>query len=334
MDASLFARLSPTKRIIGITGTRGKSTVTHMIAEMLHAAGMRVFLGGNVRDTATLPLLRAVTPDDTVVLELDSWQLQGFASADLSPWIAVWTNFMRDHMNYYANDMDRYFGDKAAVAMHQKPGDFFVAPLEIKERIEQLVGSLPSTWMAPRVLPPDLPLRIPGIHNRVNAGFAYAVGEILHLPDSVIRQSLADFSGLPNRLQYLGEKHQIAYYNDSNATTPEATLAALDALAGKPLVLIAGGNDKESNYAALAQAIQKAVRALVLFEGAATEKLAPLLGDFPYTLVSSMSDAVRAAETLAHPGDTILLSPGATSFGIFKNEYDRGDQFIRAFEEA
>jgi UDP-N-acetylmuramoylalanine--D-glutamate ligase len=239
---------------------------------------------------------------------------------------------MRDHMNYYANDMDRYFADKAAVAMHQKPGDFFVAPSEIRERIERLVGSLPSTWVAPRALPPDLPLRIPGIHNRVNSGFAYAVGEILHLPDSVIRQSLADFSGLPNRLQYLGEKQQIAYYNDSNATTPEATLAALDALAGKPLVLIAGGNDKESDYAALAQAIQKAVRALVLFEGAATEKLIPLLGDFPYTLVSSMPDAVRAAETLAHPGDTILLSPGATSFGIFKNEYDRGDQFIRVFE--
>jgi UDP-N-acetylmuramoylalanine--D-glutamate ligase len=115
MDASLFAKLSPAT-IVGITGTRGKSTVTHLIYEMARSAGKNPFLGGNERGTATLPLLLKTDGASTIILELDSWQLQGFEDARASPHISVWTNFLPDHMNYYKGDMDRYFEDKAAIS--------------------------------------------------------------------------------------------------------------------------------------------------------------------------------------------------------------------------
>ena len=122
MDASLFAKLS-SSMIVGITGTRGKSTVTHMIYEIVKAAGKSVYLGGNERDMATLPLLKKTGIGDIIFLELDSWQLQGFADNLLSPHISIWTNFMPDHMNYYKGDMDKYFSDKAAIVRWQKEGD-------------------------------------------------------------------------------------------------------------------------------------------------------------------------------------------------------------------
>ncbi|HEY4510675.1 MAG TPA: Mur ligase family protein, partial [Candidatus Paceibacterota bacterium] len=111
MDASLFSRFTPAT-IIGVTGTRGKSTVTHVLYEMLIKSGRRAFLGGNVKGMATLPLLKKVKPGDIIIMELDSWQLQGFGEAKLSPHIAIFTNFLPDHLNYYKGDMNKYFSDK------------------------------------------------------------------------------------------------------------------------------------------------------------------------------------------------------------------------------
>ena len=156
MDASLFASLvghsvsninvstwTLNVQVVGITGTRGKSTVTHLIYEILKASGRRVFLGGNVRGLATLPLLKKVKPDDIVVMELDSWQLQGFEEAKTSPNIAVFTTFLPDHQNYYKNDMDKYFSDKANIYRWQKEGDWFIAGPRtakiIKEKIKRVL---------------------------------------------------------------------------------------------------------------------------------------------------------------------------------------------------
>ena len=130
---------------MGITGTRGKSTTTHLIYEMAKAAGKDPVLGGNERDTATLPLLATTGKKSLIILELDSWQLQGFEDSHISPHIAVWTNFLPDHMNYYKGDMDRYFEDKAAIARFQKAGDTFITTREIKEKIESRFGALAGT---------------------------------------------------------------------------------------------------------------------------------------------------------------------------------------------
>ena len=127
MDASLFAKFSPAT-IIGVTGTRGKTTTTNLLVHILETAFPgHVFIGGNIRGMATLPLLKKAKAGDYVVLELDSWQLQGFGDAKLSPRVAVFTNFLHDHMNYYKGDMNQYFADKANIYIHQSERDVLVA---------------------------------------------------------------------------------------------------------------------------------------------------------------------------------------------------------------
>lgn len=333
-DAALFATLSPAT-IVGITGTRGKSTTTHLIYEMARAAGKNPVLGGNERGTATLPLLTTTDTASTVILELDSWQLQGFEDAKISPRVSVWTNFFPDHMNYYKGDMDRYFQDKAAIARFQKAGDFFVTTREIKEKIEARFGALAATCVTDPILSEGWEISLLGEHNRKNAAFASAAARAMGIADDIIKNTLKNFSGLPGRLQLLGEKNGVAFYDDGNSTTPEALSAALAALAplGRPIVLIAGGSDKELDFTTVVPNVEKNIKKLVLFNGKATDKIVALLPkDFSYSTAANMDEAVAAAVAAATPGDIILLSPGATSFGIFKNEYDRGDQFKAAFE--
>jgi UDP-N-acetylmuramoylalanine--D-glutamate ligase len=335
MDASLFAKLSHAT-IIGITGTRGKSTVTHLVYEMAKAAGKNVFLGGNERGMATLQLLPEINEGDLVILELDSWQLQGFEESRISPHISIWTNFMPDHMNYYKGDMDRYFRDKAAIARFQKAGDVFITMPEIKEKIESTFGALQGTCVTNTFLPDDWDIALPGEHNRKNAGYAAAAARTLGISDDIIKNVLKDFSGLPGRMEFLGEKSGIAFYNDANSTTPEAAVAALRTFAstGRPIILIGGGSDKELDFTELACEIEEKAKKAVFFAGKATEKLQKLLPEgFPAETVSNMSDAVTHALSSAKAGDIILLSPGATSFGVFKNEYDRGDQFRACFDK-
>ncbi len=335
MDASLFAKLSPAT-IVGITGTRGKSTITHLIFEMARATGINPFLGGNERGTATLPLLATTDAECAVILELDSWQLQGFEDMKISPHISVWTNFLPDHMNYYKGDMNRYFQDKAAIARFQKHGDVFVTTREIKEKIEARFGALAGTCVTNPVLPDDWEIMLLGEHNRKNAAFACAAAQAMGIADDIIKNTLKNFSGLPGRLELLGEKNGVAFYDDGNSTTPEAAIAALKALAplDRPIVLIAGGSDKALDFSTLIPEIEARVKKLVLFDGTATEKIKALLAkDFSYASAASMEEAFAAAIAASAPHDIILLSPGATSFGIFKNEYDRGDQFKAAFKK-
>lgn len=336
MDASLFAKLSPAT-IVGVTGTRGKSTVTHLIYEMLIAAGKRAFIGGNERDVATLQLLPKVRKGDIVVLELDSWQLQGFEENGVSPHVAVWTNFMPDHMNYYKNDMDRYFRDKAAIARFQKESDFCIAAPEIKERIESRFGPLRGKCITDISLPAAWHVALRGEHNRRNAAYAHEAARVLGVAESVVKHVLATWPGLPGRLEYLGEKDlgggkRAAFYDDGNATTPEATIMALHTLAKehRPLVLIAGGSDKNLDFKTLVPEIERTANAVVLFEGAATGKMRPLFSrNISAERAAGMDEAFAKALAAARtfPDAIVLLSPAATSFGIFKNEYDRSDQF-------
>jgi UDP-N-acetylmuramoylalanine--D-glutamate ligase len=146
MDASLFAKLAPEVMIIGVTGTRGKSMTTMLIYEILKSneksLKRKIYLGGNVRGGATLPLLSKVKEGDIVVLELDSWQLQGWGVAKISPHISVFTTFMRDHMNYYKNDEKRYFADKANIFKYQKKGDVLIIRPDMKKLIPKTLSKL------------------------------------------------------------------------------------------------------------------------------------------------------------------------------------------------
>ncbi len=338
MDASLFAKFTPAT-IVGVTGTRGKSTVTHLIYHILeHAYPKHVFLGGNVRGMATLPLIKKTKVGDIVVLELDSWQLQGFGDTKLSPHISVFTNFYPDHLNYYKGDMDIYFDDKANIFKFQKGEEVFIVGEQVvKEIKERFKGEREADILIAKksIVPKSWKIKIPGEHNRANIACAISVCKELDVPDKIIKEGVESFKGVPGRLEFLREVHGVKYYNDTTATTPDGNRVALEALADKKkknIVLIAGGADKNLDYTSMARLVHKTVKGLVLIEGAATEKLLALIPkktSYPVYIVGSMKDAVEAARDFAQKGDTVLLSPGSASFGVFKNEFDRGDQFVK-----
>lgn len=334
MSASWCAELSGV-RTIGVTGTRGKTTVTRMLEAILKAATIPHRLGGNIRGVATLPLVTTLRPRDTLLMELDSWQLQGFGDAGLSPHIAVFTTFLRDHQNYYHNDLNRYFVDKANIFHFQGSDDVLVTTPALRREI-QARGFTPQSKivLAPRTLPAGWRLRVPGEHNRQNAALALATARSLGIKDTVTRRALAGFAGVSGRLELVRTVRGVAYYNDTTATTPDALYAALDALTSKrgKIILIAGGTDAELDLSQFWTRVSRAVKYLVLFNGTATHKLLEQVSQKKrdsIPVVHSMIEALRNATARARRGDVVLLSPGAKSFGIFKNEYDRGDQFMK-----
>lgn len=338
MDASLFAKFTPAT-IVGVTGTRGKSTVTHLLEHILtRAYPKHVFVGGNVRGVASLPLLKKTKIGDIVILELDSWQLQGFGDAGLSPHVSVFTNFLNDHLNYYKGDMGKYFDDKVNIFRYQNDDEVLVlgeqASKEIKTRYKNKIKS--ELLVAKKsIVPKAWKIKIPGEHNRANIACAILVCQELDVPKKTIKEGVESFLGVPGRLELVRTVGWVKYYNDTTATTPDGNKVALEALANKKkknIVLIAGGADKELDYSGMAKLVHKTVKGLVLIEGAATEKLLALIPkktSYPVYIVDSMKDAVETAREFSKKGDTILLSPGAASFGVFKNEFDRGDQFVK-----
>jgi UDP-N-acetylmuramoylalanine--D-glutamate ligase len=344
MSASLFARIVDVP-MVGVTGTRGKSTVTCLIEALLRADGKEVLLGGNIRGVSNLTLLEQVTKKSVGVFELDSWQCQGFGEecslqvegvrqGPHSPSVAVFTSFMVDHMNYYGGAMETYLADKAHIFLHQHEGDLLVIgsqaldalkPYRARIRARVVVADashIPKAWT----------VRLLGPHGRYNVGIAVAVARELGVDDAVIRQVVETFGPLPGRLQYIGEHSGVRVYNDTNATTPDAvsaSLRALDPENSRSVVLIAGGVDKGLEPSVMVRAIVETCARVILLPGSGTEALLRLdmLPKDRYTCVESLTEAVDEAFRVAGIGQTIVLSPGFSSHNLFKNEYDRGDQF-------
>ncbi len=346
MDASLFAKFSPAT-LVGVTGTRGKTTTTHLIHHILLKANLiqnskfkiqnsgRVYLGGNIRGIATLPLLSKVRKGDIVVLELDSWQLQGFGTIKLSPHIAVFTNFLFDHMNYYKGNMDAYFRDKVNIFKYQKTGDILVFGSEKLKVKSEKFGIKSKVCVAKRSsVPQSWKIKILGEHNRENIACAIVVCRALEVSEQDIKRGVETFAGVSGRLELVRTVGGVRYYNDTTATTPDGNRVALTTLEEKNtknIILIAGGANKGLDYTDMAKLIHKIVKGLILIKGEASQKIIeklPQKHTYPIDIVSSMKDALKIAHAYACTRDSILLSPGAASFGVFKNEYDRGDQFV------
>lgn len=337
MSGALFAKLSGIP-IIGVTGTRGKSTVTHMIHHVLtHATeGTPVLLGGNVRGVSNLQLLNAVEEDSLCVMELDSWQLQGFGWAGISPQIAVFTSFMEDHMNYYKGSMDAYFADKAQIFIHQEESGVFVTTADVFERARVFAGGEGITLGQEVILtdasalPDDCILAMPGEHNRLNAALAFEALKATGLTEEEIFEGLATFPGVPGRLEYLGEKDGMKIYNDNNATTPTATRAGIKAVADKSgrknVILIMGGAGKELDMTPLLETIPDYCKKVVMIPGTGTDVVKDKIENG--VIVKNLEEAVTTALGSGEVGDVVLFSPAFASFGMFKNEYDRNDQFV------
>ncbi|HVU75504.1 MAG TPA: Mur ligase family protein, partial [Candidatus Paceibacterota bacterium] len=192
MSTALFAQSAAEigAVIVGVTGTRGKSTISHMIHHVLKRAGKRTHLGGNVRGLSTLAMLPDVQRGDIAVLELDSWQLQGFGDLRISPHVSVFSNLMPDHQNYY-KDIEEYFSDKANIFRYQRHGDTLVVGAQIEARVR--AAHPPIDPIVPGALAPDWELRLPGEHNRHNAALAASALLALGLNAQEIRDGLESF---------------------------------------------------------------------------------------------------------------------------------------------
>lgn len=329
MSATLFSRLSGIQ-MVGVTGTRGKSTVTHMIAHLLKTAGKKIILGGNVQGVSNLQLLKQAKKGNIGVFELDSWQLQGFGSVKISPDVAVFTTFFPDHMKYYGDDMHKYFEDKANIFKYQKKNtDVLVVGEQALPFVKKWGGKTNNEVLVPKTeLPKDWKLKIPGEHNIYDAALAIQVARSMGIKDPAIKKGIESFNGVPGRLELVKSVKGVKYYNDTTATTPEATVAALRALGEDgDIILIAGGSDKGLDMTALLHEIPKYTKAVFLLSGTGTEKIKH---ELPNSVeVKDLKKTVLLAKKLATKGDIVLLSPAFASFGMFKNEYDRGEQFVK-----
>jgi UDP-N-acetylmuramoylalanine--D-glutamate ligase len=302
MSTSLFAKFSPAM-IVGITGTRGKSTVTQLVYEVLKNGYKKgnVFLGGNVRGVATLPFLPLTKEGDIAVLELDSWQLQGFGEAKISPHISIFTTFYPDHLNYYKNNLDLYLDDKANIFKHQTENDFLILGSQALDIVKAKYKHIQSTVLTPGPLPSDWNLYMPGEHNRYNAALAAEACKILEIDPEVTKKTIEAFRGVPGRLEFLKEIDGVKIYNDNNSTTPDATIAALKALShNKNVVLIMGGSDKSINMTMLLNLLPQMCKSIFMLPGTGTDRIKSELEIIPNThFVSSLHEAVTEARKTA-----------------------------------
>ncbi|MBL7045793.1 MAG: UDP-N-acetylmuramoyl-L-alanine--D-glutamate ligase [Parcubacteria group bacterium] len=340
MSAALVSKLSGATSI-GVTGTRGKSMTTQLIYEILKGAGKRVYLGGNLRGVVTLPILKDIKEGDYVVFELDSWQLQGFGESKISPNVGVFTTFLSDHLNYYKKGMEQYFADKANIFKYQDEKDTLVVTPQSKEKIEEYFnGVIKSSIELAKAedVPEDWSIKVPGVHFRQNIACAVAASSAVGVEENEIKKVVEGFCGLEGRLQYLRTVDGVKIYNDNNSTTPDATIAGLKALGeNKNIVLIIGGADKGLDMSVLIKEIPKYSKAVVLFKEKGTDRIRDDVINIPGIEVSEqdgLENCLNEAIALSKEGDIVLYSPSFASFGkYFKNEYERGDLFIKLVSE-
>ena len=357
-DSQIFLEACPAQ-VIGITGSSGKTTTTALVGLMaqkyfeMKQNGHRAWVGGNIGN----PLIEQVDQideDDLVVLELSSFQLELMTR---SPQIAAILNITPNHLDRHGS-MQAYIAAKSRILRFQHPGD--VAILNRDDPGSwSLAENLKSDLISFGFQKPDskqngtyiykdviwlqlgreslkmLPLewiQLPGRHNIANVLAACAIATAASLALPAIQTAIEEFTGIPHRLEFIRNINGADWYNDSIATAPERTMAAIEAFEG-PLVLLLGGRDKNLPWDDLAQLIHQRVRAVVLF-GEAAGLIEKALGAVKkgetlqvISRCNTLEEAVQAAAKLAQPGDTVLLSPGCTSFDAFKDFEERGEYF-------
>lgn len=329
MESSLFVQACPSEFIAGITGTKGKTTTTVLLSQMLDAAGFHVVTAGNLR-VSMLSQLAKITAETRVVLELSSWQLEAFVPHAYSPPLAVITNVLIDHLNRYAGMKD-YAAAKQINVRYQDAEDVAVLNKE-NSRTWKMGKRAPGrvVWFSHRdTVPGAADSAAKGAHQRENMAAACAAARVWGANDAAVASAVRNFSGVPHRQELVREWRGIRFINDTTATMPDATVACIKAIQG-PKVLLLGGADKQLIFAHLQTTLkvhQDAIRGIVLLEGSATDRLAaelplPVAGRF-----ADIEEALAQAVVLARSGDAVILSPGCASFGMFQHEFERGDAF-------
>jgi UDP-N-acetylmuramoylalanine--D-glutamate ligase len=351
-DVGIFFELCPAP-IIGVTGTRGKSTTATLIYEFLKAQHKDVILAGNIRKSVLLELPR-ITKETIVVLELSSWQLEGLVKHKKGPRVAVITTIMPDHLNRYRN-MSDYIRAKKIIFKYQTPDDYLFL-----NKNDKIVNGFVREANSKVVFfdgkeSKKYRTNLLGSHNLTNIAAAVKIAKHFGVSEASIKKVLKNFRGLEGRLELAAEIRGVKYINDTCATTPDATIAAIRALVNSKqltdnnnLILIAGGADKKLDFGELSRLIVKKVKALILLDGIATEKLKKaaesrlmirnpkknkfLASECAILQARSMSKAVKTAYNIAEAGDIVLLSPACASFGLFRHEFERGEKFKKAIK--
>lgn len=363
-DVELFARFlarQPRARAIAITGTNGKSTVTALAGAMCRAAGVDTEVAGNISPAALTALLdrldRGRLPE-VWVLELSSFQLE--TTSSLAPDAATVLNVTPDHLDRYstvaayAAAKARIFGgdgvqvlnrdDAASIGM-QRPGRRVITfGLDAAPHDEQfgLLKTAGEHWLAlgDKPLLAVREMQLAGLHNAANALAALALCRAIGVPLAPLFEALRSFRGLPHRVERVAQIGDVAFYDDSKGTNVGSTVAALAGLArqmngtGGKVVLIAGGDGKQQDFAPLADAVAGAARTVVLI-GRDAPLIASAIAPSGARIerAASMTDAVACAFKAAHAGDVVLLSPACASFDMFANYKQRGEAFCAAVKE-
>jgi len=335
-------------RLVGITGTNGKSTTTALTAHLLEHAGIRAIACGNI-GTPLVDLVAGDTPDHHYVVELSSFQLEGIET--LRPRVAALLNLTPDHQDRYP-DMRTYYDAKMRIFMNQRPDDDAVINHDdpgIRERAGR-IRARRHPFSRTRDLADGMTVRgdalvlrrggrdaaaVPiaasplfGAHNLENVMTALLVADLCGVPPDRVEAGLRDFRGLPHRLERVRVLDGAAWFNDSKATNVGATLMSLLSFPGE-VVLILGGKDKGGDFASLVPTLRERVRHVVLM-GQARDAIAAQIGAaVPATRVVTMAEAIAAARIQAARGGIVLLAPGCASFDQYRNFEERGDDFRR-----
>ncbi len=330
-------------KIIGITGTKGKSTTASLIYQVLKSGGLKAFLVGNIGQPVLFLLLNAIS-EDIYVYELSSHQL---ADLKKSPQIAVFLNLYPEHLDYYRS-FNEYFKAKQNICRYQKKTDFFLFNPENKyvfktAKISRARKIALSSKTAEKFLAKCGKTKLIGDFNLLNMAAAIEVGKIFKVSKSKIIKTLKGFKPLPHRLEFIGQYQEIKFYNDSLATIPQATIEALAALGNEVETIFLGGFDRNLEFKKLAKKIIASnLKTLIFFPGTGKKiwreirKIKPQNRFFNYFFIDKMERGVDLAFKYTHSGKICLLSCASPSFDLFSDYKDRGDQFkkyVRQFRK-
>jgi len=332
--------------VIAVTGTNGKTTTTTLLGEILQYSGKKTFVGGNIGN----PLIEYVEGsqnDDFIVAEISSFQLQWIEK--FRPFIAVLLNITCDHINYHGSFAE-YRRIKTRVFANQTKADFAIlnAADPEQEEMDRIINAQVIKFSSKRVLQKGIfikknkiVLRIPGaneeqyplsiinlsgLHNAENVMAAIMAARLCGCSQENIIAAVAAFRGLPHRIEFVGEKNSIKFYDDSKGTNVGSVVRALETFA-RPVILLLGGRDKDGDFETLKPLLAAKAKKVILF-GEARNRIASLIGkDMPALKKAKLREAIESAYKNAQPGDIILLSPGCASFDEFANYKERGNFF-------
>lgn len=317
--------------VVGVTGTKGKSTTSTLLGMMLQCRH-KTWVGGNIGGSL-LEKLPQIQKTDLVVLELSSYMLEHLRPMKWSPHVAVVTMVSQDHVEWHGS-VEAYVNAKKNIVRFQKPDDVAVLCEENVESagfMRDAGGRVVLYGLEGRKL---FKLKLGGTHNQLNAQAAFAAADVFGVTWDEAQHAIKDFTGLPHRLQLVHEHGGVTYYNDSIATIPEAAVAALESFPAKRVIQIVGGYDKKNPLGAMCAALTRHAKA-VLCIGATGPAIARTMGEAEIPNAASayqcgdLPTAMKLAKQIAAPGDVVLLSPGCASFDQFTNFEARGDLFTQ-----